>query len=141
MHCIACEQQPSLLRNINPFTHALLLYTASISKKMDVVVHHTAATNARVVFEHEPLDHTKPSIRLVHLLHLLLPNGQIQCSITHTTIDAEYTCLSYRWGDPRPSQNILVHGKAFTVGRNLFSFLATAREKCTSEGSTTLGPY
>ncbi|KAI4713482.1 hypothetical protein J4E89_000928 [Alternaria sp. Ai002NY15] len=108
---------------------------------MDVTMHHTAAPHENPVFKHEPLDHTKPSIRLIHLLPSLSPAGKIQCFITHATVDAEYICLSYRWGDPDPSSNILIDGKVFAIRQNLFDFLATARENYAFSTPTSLGPY
>ena len=108
---------------------------------MDVTVHHTATQNESAYFKHDRLDHTKPSIRLVHMLPSLSPTGHIQCSITHATVDAEYICLSYRWGNPDPSSSILINGKVFAIGQNLFDFLATARENHASSTPASLGPY
>ncbi|RYN72156.1 hypothetical protein AA0117_g8868 [Alternaria alternata] len=108
---------------------------------MDTAERLIQASQDSTIFKHEPLDHTEASIRLVHLLPTLSPRNQIQCSITHATVGAKYTCLSYRWGDPSPSQDILIDGKLFTIRQNLFDFLATAREKAASDASASLGPF
>jgi hypothetical protein len=89
-----------------------------------------SGSNARLAiateaFRHEPLDHTKPFIRLLELLPDLSPRGSIQCRIFHTTTDASYTCLSYVWGDLNPgkSRTILLNGYRCIVRKNLFNFL------------------
>jgi hypothetical protein len=87
------------------------------------------------LFTHQPLDHQKPSIRLLRReernpwgpsssgpqisgeepLHFMM----IQC-----TIDAlPYNCLSYAWGSEGEENKIFVNGKPFYVRRNLFDFL------------------
>jgi hypothetical protein len=83
-------------------------------------------------FKHDPLDHTKRSIRLVQILPSLSFNQRIQCNISHTTTDATYQCLSYRWGDPIPEHEILVNGKPFRVRQNLFDFLNLMRLRSTT---------
>jgi hypothetical protein len=79
------------------------------------------------VFRHSPLDHTIAAIRLIRLLPELSPDGLIQCTITHDTVEASYTCLSYRWGAPTPSNPIIINGKLFEVRQNLLDFLHMAR--------------
>ncbi|KAF1846331.1 uncharacterized protein K460DRAFT_367133 [Cucurbitaria berberidis CBS 394.84] len=76
-------------------------------------------------FVHEPLDQTQPSIRLIRVSPELSEEGLIQCSVLHTTIEASYVCLSYRWGDPEPTNAkfILMNGKRFAVRQNLSDFL------------------
>jgi len=79
-------------------------------------------------FEHNPLDHSQPSIRLLKISPTLSAEGLIQCSISHTTIDhAPYRCLSYAWGEPEPKQLVLIDGKYFYVQPNLFEFLKVIR--------------
>jgi hypothetical protein len=80
------------------------------------------------MFSHEPLDHNTASIRLVRLDPELSPDGLIQCTIVHDTIEASYTCLSYRWGAPHPSSLILINGKRFCIRQNLLDFLDMARQ-------------
>ena len=80
-------------------------------------------------FKHEPLDHTKASIRLLQIRADLSCDGLIQCSLRHTTISSTpYSCLSYRWGEPLPSWKILINGRPYRVGGNLYDFLDTFRQ-------------
>ncbi|KAH6882558.1 heterokaryon incompatibility protein-domain-containing protein [Alternaria rosae] len=80
------------------------------------------------MFNHESLDHSQPSIRLLTISPILSAEGLIQCSISHTTIDhAPYRCLSYAWGDPEPKQLVLMNGGYFYVQPNLFEFLKVTR--------------
>jgi hypothetical protein len=48
--------------------------------------------------------------------------------ISHATIETEYVCLSYRWGDDdaNTSKSILLDGKLFVVRQNLHDFLDLA---------------
>lgn len=64
-------------------------------------------------FQHEPLDHTQLSIRLIRINSGLSAEGHIRCEISHTTTNARYTCLSYRWGDTSTStlKVIMLNGK------------------------------
>jgi len=85
-------------------------------------------TEQRSLFRHAPLDHTQPSIRLIEITPGLSADGLITCGISHATIETEYVCLSYRWGDedPSTSKTILLDGKLFTVRHNLYDFLHLA---------------
>jgi hypothetical protein len=76
-------------------------------------------------FQHEPLDYTQPSIRLIRINSGLSAEGHIRCEISHTTTNARYTCLSYRWGDTSTStlKVIMLNGKPFIVRQNLHDFL------------------
>ena len=109
--------------------------------KMKATSHHALAAKDDIFFKHQPLDLSKPTIRLVHLLPLPSPNGHIQCSISHATIGSTYTCLSYCWGDPNPSCLIEIDDKAFAIGHNLFDFLAAARRTAACDDSLATGPY
>jgi hypothetical protein len=53
-------------------------------------------------FIHTPLNRTVQSIIVVQILPDLSPDGLIQCLVTNTTIEADYTCLSYLWRPPEP---------------------------------------
>jgi len=82
----------------------------------------------RRAFQHDPLDHTRSSIRLVEIRPGLSDEGLIRCKISHASVESRYTCLSYRWGDDNPSTSriILLNGKPFTVRQNLYDFLFLA---------------
>lgn len=79
------------------------------------------------VYAHEPLDHSKPSIRLLHVKPDDSPAGLIQCTLFRSTTDTRYNCLSYAWGEPTPCYDILVNGKTMSVRQNLFDFLRETR--------------
>ena len=91
------------------------------------------------LFKHEPLDHTKASIRLLQIRADLSRDGLIQCSLRHTTISSTpYSCLSYRWGEPLPSWKILINGKPYHVGRNLYDFLDTFRQSTLNQATENI---
>lgn len=60
---------------------------------------------------------------------MLSNDGYIQCSITHTTTSARYTCLSYRWGelDISKQHSIVINGRLCLVRENLVNFLHVMR--------------
>lgn len=92
-------------------------------------------------FQYQPLDHDQPSIRLVHLLPELPPEGLLQCRISHASTNSSYVCLSYVWDVPPPDHNapprkpnnrvILVDDRPFRIRSNSFDFLWTARYNAT----------
>ncbi|KAJ8107573.1 hypothetical protein OPT61_g8773 [Boeremia exigua] len=85
---------------------------------------------SRTNFRHAPLDHSKASIRLLRMSPDLSSDGLVQCTITHATVEpASYDCLSYMWGPPLPSYDILINGGIYSVGPNLFSFLDVFRRR------------
>jgi hypothetical protein len=83
------------------------------------------ATGEAEAFQHQPLDQSKATIRLIKILPDRSQDGLVQCEVSHATTEASYTCLSYTWGEPDPSTCavILMNGALFTVRRNLFEFL------------------
>lgn len=81
-------------------------------------------SSAEELFRHAPLDHTRPTIRLIRILRATSPDAKIRCKISHNTTNDTYNCLSYRWGDPgQPRQSIQLNGMAFSVHQNLYDFL------------------
>lgn len=80
-------------------------------------------------FQHEPLNLTKASVRLLRILPTLSSTGLIQCQIWHDQIDASYTCLSYVWGSEADGNTILINDAHFSIRKNLFTFLEVARTK------------
>ena len=83
-------------------------------------------------FEYTRLDPYKPQIRL---LQLERASGQVCCCLNQFNLDAlpRYRALSYTWGPDRPKQSVLINGKTFQVGKNLFDFLTRAFENGISE--------
>lgn len=94
-------------------------------------------------FEYQPLDHSQPSIRLIHLLPKLSLEGLIQCRISHGSTSSSYVCLSYVWDPPPPYEDnlstrkhikervILVNRTPVRIHENLFNFLWVARYNAT----------
>ncbi|KAJ4374639.1 hypothetical protein N0V86_007512 [Didymella sp. IMI 355093] len=78
-------------------------------------------------FEHERLDTTQPSIRLISIDSNLSPEGLVQGSIHHATTNAQYNCLSYVWGSADQSHALIVNGKRLSINKNLHDFLTAVR--------------
>lgn len=78
-------------------------------------------------FKHTPLDHSKPSIRLIKVLPDLSPSGLVQCALSTHQNNPPYTCLSYVWGSATSRRQILLDGKLFCAQQNLWNFLNSAR--------------
>jgi hypothetical protein len=78
---------------------------------------------------YSPLVLSIRSIRLVRIDPQLSSTGLIQCQMRHSTIDSEYTCLSYVWGQPDIGYEIVINEQLYTVRRNLLDFLRAARKK------------
>jgi hypothetical protein len=79
------------------------------------------------VFQHEPLDLTAPSIRLIRILPARNSDDFIRCSLRLASTDTEYTCLSYVWGHEDSGEWIDLNNKRFPARQNLCSFLRSAR--------------
>ncbi|KAF2825056.1 hypothetical protein CC86DRAFT_249917, partial [Ophiobolus disseminans] len=81
-------------------------------------------------FAYEPLDRTKPSIRLIQVSPDLSPEGYVQCTLLHTVVDAPviYTCVSYVWGSTEKGAWINVDNQPFWVRHNLWCFLIFAQQ-------------
>lgn len=74
-------------------------------------------------FQHQPFDRPYHQIRLVRLL----PNsrdGLLRCTIRHDQLGKQHVALSYVWGGPTPTRDILINDKIFTIRENLWDFLA-----------------
>jgi hypothetical protein len=83
-------------------------------------------------FQHEPLDHTRRSIRLLRILPELAETGLIQCDLWHATLDTKYRCLSYMWASENDQHVILINGRSFPVLKNLWDFMGVARTRYTT---------
>ncbi|KAK7189248.1 HET domain-containing protein [Paraphaeosphaeria sporulosa] len=81
--------------------------------------------------EHEPLDHSKPSIRLLQVLPSISPGGLLQCRLNNnqTLSESIYTCLSYIWGDEPASRRVIINGERFAIRENLRALLNVVRTK------------
>lgn len=79
------------------------------------------------------LDHTKQSLmqrirRLFRQPHL--KSDPISCTLFKVSLDdrPRYDALSYVWGDPSDTRQIMVNGKEFSVTSNLFAALNRLRD-------------
>jgi hypothetical protein len=82
------------------------------------------------LYVHEPLDTTKRQIRL---LEIRRGGAQVEFSIVvqdgdtsspyRPPVETAYWALSYVWGPPTPTYNILIDGKRFPIRANLYHFL------------------
>lgn len=86
-----------------------------------------ATLEQRERFTHDQLDTTQQSIRVISVDPELSPEGLVQCSIRQTTIDADYNCLSYRWGSLDFSHTLIVDGRKLEINQSLHDFLTTVR--------------
>ena len=79
-------------------------------------------------FQYEPLNPSKPSIRVVRILPG--PADQIiSCSLNEIPLQNMHTCLSYAWGDSKANrETISINLKRYSVLPNLWCFLHQARE-------------
>ncbi|KAF1970362.1 HET-domain-containing protein, partial [Bimuria novae-zelandiae CBS 107.79] len=75
-------------------------------------------------------------IRLIKVLPGA-PNTMISCIFKSVNLDDPwdytYTALSYTWGDPTPTREILLDGRNFIVRSNLWDFLYQSRDSGRSE--------
>ncbi len=79
-------------------------------------------------FIYEPLDLTKPTIRVLKILpgH---EKDSVRIQLKHVTLtNHEYVCLSYTWGLESPVHDIGINEKKSSVRGNLFDFLKLARK-------------
>lgn len=83
------------------------------------------------VSKHTPLDLRTSSIRLIKVLPLD-DSGVVQCTISLSTIGAQYTCLSYVWSPVEETHVIHINGQLFQVRRNLWDFLQTVAAQRTA---------
>lgn len=77
------------------------------------------------IFKHEPLDQTRPGIRVFQILP---GTGTIRCLMKQVDLDSERTACSYVWGDSEPSQLILINERLFPVRQNLHDLLLQMRK-------------
>ncbi|KAI8936762.1 hypothetical protein NX059_006009 [Plenodomus lindquistii] len=75
-------------------------------------------------FEYEPLDLQTDAFRLIKVHPNRSEHGLLQLSLWHSTVSSSsYCCLSYRWASQLRQKTILLNGKSFSVGNNLYGFL------------------
>jgi hypothetical protein len=79
------------------------------------------------LFKHDSLEYHSFAIRLIKIRPSTGGNNPIQCDIRIASIESEYICLSYVWGNREPGEWILINDKRFWARQNLFDFLTSAR--------------
>lgn len=78
---------------------------------------------------YRPLDHRRSEVRLLHLLPSSHPTDPIRCSLSHASLDdsPHFEALSYVWGPPVPTLDIVVDAARFLVTINLHQALGALR--------------
>ncbi|KAJ9661309.1 hypothetical protein H2198_002052 [Neophaeococcomyces mojaviensis] len=86
------------------------------------------------VFTYDPLqqDGDQASIRLIKIEPELHDTGLVQVRIKHSTVAANYSAISYIWGEQAERHRILINNCITTVGSNLHKHLCSLRtfERC-----------
>lgn len=80
---------------------------------------------------HDPLVDPRNRIRLIEILPAdSMQNDWIRCRLSTVSLDdrPNYTALSYVWGDPDVTRQIVVNDTEFDVTTNLFDALSQVRE-------------
>lgn len=88
-------------------------------------------------FKYTALNLQAPSIRLIRLKPDLSRDGHIQCELRHSSIEDDYVCLSYVWGNDSAGQWIFINGKLFWVRENLWRFLWSTWQKRIKDSRST----
>lgn len=81
-------------------------------------------------FVYTPIDHNSDQIRVLRI-EPGRKQESIKCKIQHVSlasVQSQFNCLSYTWGDELPAKTILVDGRRFSVRLNLHQFLTRASE-------------
>ena len=81
-------------------------------------------------FQHESLDLTRPTIRVIQILP---GTGTLMCLMKQVEIKSEHTAVSYVWGNAEPSWVILINDKPFYIRQNLHDFLIQMRKRSVLE--------
>ncbi|CAG9982690.1 unnamed protein product [Clonostachys byssicola] len=75
---------------------------------------------------YQSLNSNTSEIRLINILPTLDEGGRVQCKILHASLDSQaigYTALSYVWGDPSVTKEIIIEDAIFNATANLASAL------------------
>jgi hypothetical protein len=81
-------------------------------------------------FNYSPLHQHSNEIRLIRLQPATELTSDIECELIHVSLPTAqpFEALSYTWGSPSISRNIIVDGKKFSITDNLHSALLTLRD-------------
>jgi hypothetical protein len=78
-------------------------------------------------FQYQPLELDKQVFRFIQV-QPQEPGGPIEIDLWHSNVSTKYRCLSYMWGDQTERYDILLNGRTFRVGKNLYDFLDFATQ-------------
>lgn len=86
---------------------------------------------AMAPYKYSVLDHKRSEIRVLTLLPEGNSDEPLRCSLRNASLDdsPRFEALSYVWGPPTPSHDILLNGVSFSVGPNLFAALRALRHR------------
>lgn len=76
-----------------------------------------------VISPYKKLDESRSEIRLLEIFPSIEEDETLKLQL-HTVSpkdDPKYTALSYVWGDPAITENVILNGKIITIGANLAS--------------------
>jgi hypothetical protein len=78
---------------------------------------------------YEPLDLSRPAIRLLEVMPSARHQDIVKCRLATVSLERnpKYIALSYAWGDPSDTSDIIVNGNVVPVTRNLASALQQLR--------------
>lgn len=83
------------------------------------------------IIDHEylPLDLVAEEIRLLVIKPSKDPSSPLVAHLTQESIygKAVYQCLSYTWGDAKPSEDLIMSGQRIKITKNLYSALRAIR--------------
>jgi len=80
-------------------------------------------------FKYSPLNAEKNEIRVLRLDPPSSSTSAISAHLEHIPLDAlaDYTALSYTWGDNKKSETLILNGSAFAITKNLAEALRVLR--------------
>jgi hypothetical protein len=94
------------------------------------------------LFEHEPPDVRSKATRLVRLSAVSsIENIEVEFQTFNLGEAPSFRALSYMWGPPSPSYQILIRYRAFLVRRNLYEFFNMVRSRREDKGRISSVSY
>jgi hypothetical protein len=102
--------------------------TPDSTQSADLVTARVVDLSKLPLLHHEPLDLSKPAIRLLDVLPRE-GRSEIRCRIKQVVLSAsgsepQFTALSYVWGNPNgPRHSVVINDRRYNVLENLYRFL------------------
>ena len=122
----------ALLLTLKPSTEFASSSTLEVNKVHARSVPYRSRMSS-LVFKHNPLTPARRQIRLVRIIQA--PPDHVECEVrafdfTSDPIvrapDQAYVALSYAWGDPLATRDIILNGQHFEIRQNLYDYLCHA---------------